>query len=436
MRSPEPPNDATGTFAREMASLRSRIERLQVGLPEEEPSGELLIQDLEVAHEELRVAGEELRAQQEELDQVRELQRNKSWQHERLTSLLPVSVFSTDQKAVIGAANAASSALLRVRIDQLLGKPLLVFVDAADRGPLRQQLASAVRELVDFRRVVTLRPVNAEPLDVELQATVSADPLTGAAEVTWLVLAAQRAEEAPLSRAGTRAGLAHALVELTQLPLAAKGKRQVLADAARVCDRALGEGTEVSITLGPVAAPDVVATTGKSAQMVDGAQMVSDEGPCMEAWRTSREIWSENLHNDHRWRRLAEQLEGTAVDGVIALPFGIAQRPVGTFNIFLRSGERVGTELAQAAHLLSGALAAIVHELDTRLELENLTQDLRTALTSRATIDQAKGIIMARQGCSADEAFRHLVRVSSRTNTKLREVAAQIVTDTEGRPTP
>jgi len=130
------------------------------------------------------------------------------------------------------------------------------------------------------------------------------------------------------------------------------------------------------------------------------------------------------------------ELEGTAVDGVIALPFGIAQRPVGTFNIFLRSGERVGTELAQAAHLLSGALAAIVHELDTRLELENLTQDLRTALTSRATIDQAKGIIMARQGCSADEAFRHLVRVSSRTNTKLREVAAQIVTDTEGRPTP
>jgi AmiR/NasT family two-component response regulator len=42
-------------------------------------------------------------------------------------------------------------------------------------------------------------------------------------------------------------------------------------------------------------------------------------------------------------------------------------------------------------------------------------------------IEQAKGIIIARQGCGPDESFDVLRRISQRTNVKLRDVAAQIV---------
>jgi hypothetical protein len=48
------------------------------------------------------------------------------------------------------------------------------------------------------------------------------------------------------------------------------------------------------------------------------------------------------------------------------------------------------------------------------------------AVQNRDLIGQAKGILMEREGCSADSAFRMLVEMSQRTNTKVVDIAAQI----------
>ncbi len=60
--------------------------------------------------------------------------------------------------------------------------------------------------------------------------------------------------------------------------------------------------------------------------------------------------------------------------------------------------------------------------------------DLRTAMQSRAVIEQAKGMLMATQRCSADEAFQILVRASQRENRKLREMADELVNKNQRRP--
>ena len=52
---------------------------------------------------------------------------------------------------------------------------------------------------------------------------------------------------------------------------------------------------------------------------------------------------------------------------------------------------------------------------------------METALASRGVIEQAKGILMAAQRCSAEEAFDLLRRASQRENRKLRDIATQIV---------
>jgi two-component system, response regulator / RNA-binding antiterminator len=54
-------------------------------------------------------------------------------------------------------------------------------------------------------------------------------------------------------------------------------------------------------------------------------------------------------------------------------------------------------------------------------------EQLREALTSRATIDQAKGILMAEHHCSPDEAFALMVRLSNDTNVRLADVASALV---------
>jgi hypothetical protein len=59
--------------------------------------------------------------------------------------------------------------------------------------------------------------------------------------------------------------------------------------------------------------------------------------------------------------------------------------------------------------------------------LRDETAGLRYALTSRSTIDGAKGILRADRGCDADEAFEILARLSMDTNVSLRDVAGAVV---------
>jgi hypothetical protein len=57
---------------------------------------------------------------------------------------------------------------------------------------------------------------------------------------------------------------------------------------------------------------------------------------------------------------------------------------------------------------------------------------LREALTSRSTIDQAKGLVMAERRCTPDEAFKHLVKLSNDTNVRVADVAAALVYRAQG----
>ncbi|MEO5837299.1 MAG: ANTAR domain-containing protein [Acidimicrobiales bacterium] len=59
-------------------------------------------------------------------------------------------------------------------------------------------------------------------------------------------------------------------------------------------------------------------------------------------------------------------------------------------------------------------------------------RQLNEALTSRSVIDQARGILIAPTGCTAEEANATLKQRSQRDNRKLREIATDIVDDAIG----
>jgi AmiR/NasT family two-component response regulator len=56
---------------------------------------------------------------------------------------------------------------------------------------------------------------------------------------------------------------------------------------------------------------------------------------------------------------------------------------------------------------------------------------LQARLETLSTIEQAKGVIMAQSRVGSEEAFDILRRASQRTNMKLRDLAADIVTRAE-----
>jgi hypothetical protein len=72
------------------------------------------------------------------------------------------------------------------------------------------------------------------------------------------------------------------------------------------------------------------------------------------------------------------------------------------------------------------ATSLVITARDLEAMAEEIEQ-LREALSSRAVIDQAKGILMARAGCDADDAFRRLVKMSNDSNVRVVEVASALV---------
>ena len=80
-------------------------------------------------------------------------------------------------------------------------------------------------------------------------------------------------------------------------------------------------------------------------------------------------------------------------------------------------------QLAEAyGAVASLAIGAALAQLRAGLHEEQL----REAIESRDIIGQAKGILMARESCNADQAFEILRRASQRENLKLRDIATRV----------
>ncbi|MBB3676833.1 PAS and ANTAR domain-containing protein [Modestobacter versicolor] len=96
------------------------------------------------------------------------------------------------------------------------------------------------------------------------------------------------------------------------------------------------------------------------------------------------------------------------------------------------------TDPAGAVTALSGLVVDVTGTRDTppadeqvhRLETE--VEQLRSAMASRAAIEQAKGILMLLMGCGDQVAFDLLAHISSHTHRKVRDVAVAIIDSASG----
>jgi len=97
----------------------------------------------------------------------------------------------------------------------------------------------------------------------------------------------------------------------------------------------------------------------------------------------------------------------------------------GRLHQVLCSGEGVLDEAGNVT-ALGGMTVDLTATLQRETELA-AREAVERAFSTRSVIDQARGLVMGRLGVSSDEAFKLLIRFSSRANTKLSLVAAELV---------
>jgi hypothetical protein len=155
-----------------------------------------------------------------------------------------------------------------------------------------------------------------------------------------------------------------------------------------------------------------------------------------EDTRPSTELLLQCQHRDDR----ARVLQAISTACATGRPFAVETRVLhhdGTLRVVVIHGEPTPGPRG-AATTVEGACIDITdgraaHD-DTVVEaLQTELGQLRTAMASRATIEQAKGALMLLTSCSEQVAFELLAHMSSHTHRKVRDVATSITESAAGR---
>lgn len=172
---------------------------------------------------------------------------------------------------------------------------------------------------------------------------------------------------------------------------------------------------------------ETVAATHARVRQVDETQYANDSGPCLTASRDGRSVVVDVDQVRSRWPDLEESAADLGIKSFIALPLVLSDRIHGSFNLY--SGDPQGFQSLDESLVevfTTAAVTALQQAERHRRALVSI-RNLQAALTSRADIDQAIGIVMALHGIPAPEAFDRLVSKSQEANVKLKVVARQLL---------
>ena len=179
-----------------------------------------------------------------------------------------------------------------------------------------------------------------------------------------------------------------------------------------------------------------MAASQDNAKWLELFQLQSQEGPCLEAFRTGHPVVNADLPAaGGRWPLFAPRAVDAGFRSVHAFPLRVRREVIGALNVF---GATVGTEFDDADVPIVQALAdvAAIGLLQQRalLREQTLTEQLQHALDSRVVIEQAKGVIIRAFGVSPDKAFTLIRNYARRNNTRVGDLAGIIVADPANLP--
>lgn len=221
--------------------------------------------------------------------------------------------------------------------------------------------------------------------------------------------------------------LQQALAALSRYFVGSDTLADTLHRVATLTMQALPQTDHVGITLMVNGKPGTAIFTHPEVPEIDQAQYRTGEGPCLDAFHTGEPHIITSTLEPGRWQEFRDSAARHGVFSTLSMPLTATDGPLGALNMY---AERVGAysdgDIEVATGFASQA-AFVLANAQAYWDARDLSENLEKAMLSRATIEQAKGIIIKSLGCDPDEAMKVLIQQSQAENVKLRDVAAQIV---------
>ena len=185
--------------------------------------------------------------------------------------------------------------------------------------------------------------------------------------------------------------------------------------------------------------PIVLAAWGEGSEIVS-AQLSGLGGPLPDALVHEVPVLSLDLWADERWPALTlpamtkrsplDEATWTKVCGAASVP-GLWE---DDGNVVISALLRTPATAATIAGLINYERLINAAFITTAAENSAGIEDMLMVLQSRGAIEQAKGAIMGRLGCDAEDAWGTLRQASQESNVKVRALAIALLEHISGAP--
>jgi GAF domain-containing protein len=218
---------------------------------------------------------------------------------------------------------------------------------------------------------------------------------------------------------------------LARVVVADRKLSEVLTEITGIARRAMPSVEAASVTLIREDKPFTAAYDGRMALDADELQYERGYGPCVDAGRAGQMFLVDDMRTEQRWPDYAQNVLACGVLSSLSVPLPFQSVTVGALNTYAGQPKVFDDSDVELAQEVAAWIAVAVGNAEAAARTSDDLTQLRTVMMSRICIEQAKGMLMERHKIKEDEAFTILAHASQRTNTKLRDVAAELVrTDT------
>jgi GAF domain-containing protein len=196
---------------------------------------------------------------------------------------------------------------------------------------------------------------------------------------------------------------------------------------------ALPQTSEVGITLLVDGKLKTSVFTHPEVADIDQAQYRTGHGPCVDAYHEGKTKLIDSTLQPGEWQAFRDSAAQHGVLSTMSLPLTAPNGPFGALNMYAQKERAYGEDDRRVGELFAAQAGLLLANAQAYWDARELSENLEQAMVSRATIEQAKGVIMANMGCSPQEAIEVLIQQSQQQNIKLRDLAVEIVRNVSRR---
>lgn len=162
------------------------------------------------------------------------------------------------------------------------------------------------------------------------------------------------------------------------------------------------------------------ASSEPLAELLDQWQYATEDGPSLNALQDGNVHLADDLSVEARWPGWSPRAAGAGICSVLSVRLETPDRVLGSLNMYSRSAAAFTDDSIDIGAVYARMASEVLFSAEQ-------TSGLRNALESRNVIGIAQGLLMNRYGLTRDQAFEVLRRRSQESQTKLRDLAVDVV---------